>query len=82
MKSVFEELEEEGRLINFGAALAAKLCEDAIDTLIIRELSKDELVGSCLSGESNSPVAPSRRAIVRARASLPPYCKHSFEKNK
>lgn len=38
----------------------------------------DELVGACMDGET--PKAPPRNVLARARAALPPYCKWAYRK--
>lgn len=39
----------------------------------------DELVGACM-GDDSKPRAPDRGSLMRARAMLPPVCKHAFKK--
>ena len=41
----------------------------------------DDLVGACL-GDDGKPKAPDRADLMRARAMLPPACKHAFKGQK
>lgn len=54
-----------------------------IDRLTIRALSLelDSFVGACLD-ERGDPKAPDRKALMRARAALPKYCRHTLIKDK
>lgn len=52
-------------------------------TLSLKSLSKalDSFVSSCLN-EEGKPKAPDYRAIMQAKACLPPYCDNAFQKKK
>lgn len=58
---------------------------ETIDTQIleaaIREisLSFDRFIGECADSEGKQK-APDRGAVMRAKASLPPYCKNALSK--
>jgi hypothetical protein len=55
---------------------------ERIDQLVLTTLSLafDEFVAECVDSDGK-PKAPSRRALMRAKASLPPYCKQAFKKD-
>lgn len=55
--------------------------DSAILELSIKALSEafDSFVGSCLSADGK-PQPPDYRALMIARGSLPPYCKHALSR--
>lgn len=67
------------------AAVAAERERCAADAQVLKAavavMSKalDDLVGACLEADGK-PKAPDRGALMRARAMLPPACKHALSK--
>lgn len=55
--------------------------EQDILAIAIKHLSEkfDEFIAECV-GTDGKPIAPSQKAIMRARGYLPPYCKMSLTK--
>jgi hypothetical protein len=73
---------------NFSLLFESALCNlldrpdsVSVEALALRKLSEafDRFVGACLD-ESGNPRMPSQQDIAKARAYLPPYCKHAYTK--
>lgn len=49
--------------------------------IALRKLSQgfDSFIGECV-GEDGNVRAPCKQEIMKARALLPPYCKHAFKR--
>jgi hypothetical protein len=47
--------------------------------LVVTDRALDEFIGSCMD-ENEKPKAPDMRALMKARAMLPPSRKHSLKK--
>ena len=52
-----------------------------VDEIALRKLSEafDEFVRACMD-ESGKPVAPSAKALAKARGYLPPYCESAYKR--
>ena len=71
----------ESTIEEVGVLIWNKAPIETVDLLAIKKLSEafDAFVDACLD-ENGKPKAPDRKAILKAKACLPPYCKHSFKR--